>query len=383
MKKKLCFVLDEFLFGGIERVLINYVKEIDYDLYDVDIIILSRVEDMVKQIPSTCHIIQIPLNRYACPLSRASTMVRRKGGAFAYYASFVIKKLIEPYHKLRFLSLRKKQYDVVIAFSGHLNDMYASLHLLNGNKRIVWTHGMIFTYLLLSPAFEKMYKDFDCIMNINHIDQRDIFIHKPYLSYRIENIYNPVTLAAQADDEDISQYGDFILSVARFCAPKDFITLLDAFDMFIKDTGRQENLVIVGDGEDRQKIENHLNVLGIQDRVFLVGSKNNVYQFYHHAKLFVLSSKAEGLPTVMVEAMLCALPVIATDAPYGANDILRGNEYGLLVPVENAKAMKEAMTSLLINSEVYEHYRKQSIRRSKDFAPDAIMEQFYEVLETL
>jgi hypothetical protein len=63
MKKKLCFVLDDFLFGGIERVFINYAKFIDKEKYDIDVIILSRTEDMINQIPEWCNIITQKLPR--------------------------------------------------------------------------------------------------------------------------------------------------------------------------------------------------------------------------------------------------------------------------------------------------------------------------------
>ena len=57
MKKNLCFVLDQFLYGGIERVAINYLKAIDKNRYNIDVIILSNTENMIKQIPKECHII--------------------------------------------------------------------------------------------------------------------------------------------------------------------------------------------------------------------------------------------------------------------------------------------------------------------------------------
>ena len=65
MKKKICFVLDQFLYGGIERVAINYLNGIDKNKYDIDVIILSNVEEMINQIPKECNIIKINVSRYS------------------------------------------------------------------------------------------------------------------------------------------------------------------------------------------------------------------------------------------------------------------------------------------------------------------------------
>ena len=64
MKKKICFVLDQFLYGGIERVAINYLNGIDKTKFDIDVIILSNVEDMINQIPKECNVIRIDVPRY-------------------------------------------------------------------------------------------------------------------------------------------------------------------------------------------------------------------------------------------------------------------------------------------------------------------------------
>ena len=195
MKKKLCFVFDQFIYGGIEKVAINYLNAIDKNKYEIDVIILSDVENMEKQIPEHCNVIKIDIPRYNNPLSRASTMVRRNCGAILYYGTYILKRIfVYPFDYIKTKALRKKKYDISIAFSGHLNDMYVVLKFINAHKKIVWAHGMLYQYLLLSPAFEKMYRKFDKIVCINHIDQNDIVTCKPYLNYNIEYLYNPVTI---------------------------------------------------------------------------------------------------------------------------------------------------------------------------------------------
>ena len=136
MKKKICFVLDQFLYGGIERVAINYLNGIDKNKYDIDVIILSNVENMIDQIPKECNIIKINIPRHNNPLSRASTMVKRPAGAILYYGTYILKSIfIYPIDKFKTRKIRKDKYDVAIAFSGHLNDCYVTLKHIRANKK--------------------------------------------------------------------------------------------------------------------------------------------------------------------------------------------------------------------------------------------------------
>lgn len=385
--KKICFVLDQFLYGGIERVLINYVNGIDKTKYSIDIIILSDIEDMIKNIPEECNVIIKKLPRNHCPLSRASTMVRRTGGAILYYGTYLLKKVfLEPINFVRFFKERKNKYDVVIAFSGHMNDIYATSRFLRGKKKLVWAHGMIYQYLLISPAFEKMYRDFDEIVCINELEQKDIFDCKPYLNYKIKNLYNPVpSMDISFNKNELKEiknkYGDYILSIARMAPPKDFITLIDAYELFIKKIKKPINLVLVGDGPDRSKIEQYIKNKKLEKNIFLLGSRDDVDKFYKGAKCFVLSSKSEGLPTTIIEAMSFGLPIVSTDAPYGPRDILKGNEYGLIVPVEDSLELANKLYELFSDTELYDFYSEQSKKRFKDFSVEEIINKFYQLIE--
>lgn len=382
MKKKICFVLDQFLYGGIERVAINYLNGIDKTKFDIDVIILSNVEDMINQIPKECNVIRIDVPRYHNPLSRASTMIKRDAGAILYYGTYILKKcFVYPIDRIKTSKLREKKYDVAIAFSGHLNDSYVVLEHIKAVKKMVWAHGLIYQYLLMSPAFEKMYKKFDKIISINHIDQNDIFYCKPYLKYDIVNIYNPTYKSKVVSDEDLNKkYGKYILSVARLEEPKDFITLIEAYNKLGDDIKKEYNLVIVGDGPDRGKIENRIKELNLNKKIFMVGAQNDVDKYYQQAKLFVLSTKSEGLGMVIIEAMGNGCPVISTDAPYGPRDILGSNDYGILCPVGDSDKMSVAIAELLNDKQKRKKFIEKGLVRYKDFEIDTIIKQFYDLV---
>ena len=239
---------------------------------------------------------------------------------------------------------------------------------------------MIYQYLMMSPAFEKMYKKFDTLVSINNLDQSDIFYTKPYLNLNIVNLYNP-TIEMKMDPKLEKNYGKYILSVARLESPKDFITLIKAYNNLDKKIISEYKLLIVGDGPDRELIENEINELNLKDNVILVGSQTNVVKYYKNASLFILSTKVEGLGMVIVEAMENGCPVIATDAPFGPRDIIRNNEYGVLCPVGDYKKMSEEITNLLTNEELRKKYIKQGYKRYKDFTAETIINKFYQIID--
>src|SRR6185503_5323877 len=139
------------------------------------------------------------------------------------------------------------------------------------------------------------------------------------------------------------------IAVGRLRPQKDFRTLLQAFSRVR--AARPARLIVLGEGPERSELEELARELGIADDVSLPGSVENPYAYLSRAVAFVLSSRWEGLPTVLIEALACGLPVIATDCPSGPKEILAGGRYGKLVGVnaveDLAAAMEEALDGRL------------------------------------
>lgn len=136
-----------------------------------------------------------------------------------------------------------------------------------------------------------------------------------------------------------------IIAAGRLRPQKDFVTLLHAFARFAA-TG-MGRLIILGEGECRAELESRACELGIEGRVALAGFIDDPLPWLARADLFVLSSAFEGSPNVLVEAMACGTPVVATDCPSGPRDILDNGRHGPLVPVGDAEALARAMAERL------------------------------------
>ena len=141
-----------------------------------------------------------------------------------------------------------------------------------------------------------------------------------------------------------------ILSIGRLAYPKDFVTLLAALARLDADY----RLSLVGDGPDAAEVAAALEAQGLSDRVELLGARENVSELLARADLFVLSSRSEGFPVSILEAMAAGLPVVATDVGGVAEAVLDG-ETGILVPPADPEALAAALERLVDDVELRHH----------------------------
>lgn len=167
-------------------------------------------------------------------------------------------------------------------------------------------------------------------------------------------IYNPSVVRAEVQEkaQDPVDHPWFkpdqppvLLAVGRLQPQKDYPTLIRAFAQ-VRQT-RPARLLILGEGKERPMLEALIKELGLEQDVSLPGFAMNPYAYMARASLFVLSSRWEGLPTVLIEALCCGTPVVSTDCPSGPREILRDGQYGQLVPVGEAGTLARAIETAL------------------------------------
>ncbi|HEY6933367.1 MAG TPA: glycosyltransferase [Marmoricola sp.] len=136
-----------------------------------------------------------------------------------------------------------------------------------------------------------------------------------------------------------------VLAVGRLVPQKDFGTLLDAFGRVRRE--RPARLVVLGEGPMRSQLQEQCARLGITEDVSLPGFCANPYPAMAAADVFVLSSRFEGSPGALIEAMSCGTPVVATDCPSGPRELLAGGRHGRLVPVGDSTTMAAGILDAL------------------------------------
>ena len=205
----------------------------------------------------------------------------------------------------------------------------------------------------LSKAF---YRLAEGVVAVSDGVARDVQEYLGVPKEKITTIYNPVVtpdipgLAAQAPEHPFFKSGSpVIVAMARLEPQKDISMLIRAFKR-LKTThsrARDARLLVLGEGRERQRLEQLIHELQLDDSVDLPGFVENPFSYISHANVFALSSRREGLPGSLIQALACGTTIVSTDCPSGPTEVLDGGRYGQLVRVGDTEAMANALARAL------------------------------------
>ena len=172
--------------------------------------------------------------------------------------------------------------------------------------------------------------------------------------------------------------GHFVISTAgRLAAEKNVDVLVKAFALLRKDL--KAKLWIVGDGPERPHLESLAASLNIKDDIVFWGFQENLYKFIQKSDIFVHTSLFEGFGNIILEAMACGVPVIATDCPFGPREIINNGKSGMLVPVSDEVALAKALKMVSENKETRDRFVKNAYKRLSEFTPEKMVRSYENV----
>ncbi len=172
----------------------------------------------------------------------------------------------------------------------------------------------------------------------------------------VGRIYNPVPFEElrQLADEPFEHPRKFIVAVGRLTYQKHFDLMISAF----AESKAQNDcdLIILGDGELREDLEAQVKELAMEGKVHLPGRLKNPFVYMKNAEFMTLSSRAEGFPMVLIEALSLNCPVISTDCPTGPREIVQEDVNGLLIEMENQQVLTDSIDKLFYDQSLRQKF---------------------------
>ena len=380
--------------GGLQKILVEYLKLIDKNKYRIVLLIANdygKKNLFLEEIPKNVEIQFVrPYNLVSkiAELSKNRKILNRLLlKRYRYRSKRVFKSIfLEKLSKLG-------KIDLIIDFDGGLKSI---LDNLKAEKKIIWIHSSIRKHKQDNKSKISRYgeelKKYDKIIAICKEMKEEIKELYPSLSHKIEYIYNPLdcnNIIEQGNEniEKMTSYekelieSDYFLAISRLDAvQKDFETLIEGY-LILKNKGIKERLYIIGEGDGRVKIEKMIEEKKLVEDVILLGEKKNPYIWIKHSKLFIHSSRYEGLPTVLLEALMMDKFIVSSNCPTGPTEILTKPKVGELFNVGDANQLAEKVLKILYDKDYQKELLKNIQLKKKEFELSEIAEKFHKIIE--
>lgn len=368
--KKLLFVVHTLQVGGAETVLINLLRNINKEKYLITVLAIVNDGSYIKEIKKIEGI------EYKYVFD--SYFKNKKLQSKTYKVSKIIMEiiwkiyilLIKYFPKMLYRKAVKEKYDIEIAFLEGKVAKFVANSTNKDSKKIAWIHTDINN---VCGIFKNKKEEKECYRKFNKIvcvseEIKKRFTDRTDISDNLYVQVNPINSKRILDKaneeivEDLNCNGLIVCSVGRLVKEKGYDRLLEVHNRLIS-----ENIVhtlwIVGEGEERKKLETYIKHNNLGATVNLIGYTKNPYKYVNKSDIFVCSSRVEGLSSAVLEATILEKAILTTNCP-GTREILGKEEQTALI-VENTTedlylGLKELLTNRLLREKISQNIKKRS-----------------------
>lgn len=344
------FYINEIGKGGAERVvtnLCNYFSE-----YNEVVLLTTRFYEPEYSISSKVRQLYLPSNKLNDKFSKIS-----------FSKFYHLKKIIKeekPDIVLSFLPEASFRVAAVKKYTKVMKNIPLIVSIRD-NPYVEYRNKVIFKIM------KTLYKNIDGMI----VQTEDCLNYFNFLNCDKKVIPNPINQEF-VDCNFNGERKKTIVSVNRLTEQKNPFLLIHAFEKFIEKE-KNYNLVMYGDGNLKEQLNNYIKENKLENKIFLPGKVNNVKDYIIDASMFVLSSNHEGMPNALMEAMALGLPCIATDSPIGGcRFLIQNNENGILIPVDGEQELVKAMEKIAKNPKFSEKLSENAKKISDTLDPSKI-----------
>ena len=397
MKSLVIIIAQAMELGGVERSLLGLLDSIDYDRYDVDLFLMRHSGELMPYLnPKATLLPEIP--QYA---SLAVPMVSLlKNGQLGILHGRLRGKLaasrfdrrhpsekssvtaLAYSHKytLRYMPpISNKTYNLAISY---LTPHYFTRERVKAQKYAAWIH-TDYTALSFDRSAElAMWSGYDAICGVSEQASRSFQTALPELSNKVQTVENIlpkeliVKQTVQPQTDMPSDGAIKILSVGRFCDAKNFDNVPDICRRLVED-GLNVKWYLIGYGGDESLIRQKITEAGMQERVIILGKRDNPYPYMRACDLYVQPSRYEGKAVTVREAQLLRRPVVITSYATSASQLEDGVD-GVIVPMDNVGCASD-ISALLRDPSRMQQLSENCAKR--DYTNSAEVEKIYALME--
>lgn len=362
--KKIAIVTRRMIAGGIEKALISMLEMIPKDKFDITLFVMSRGGEFEKYIPKNIKVKCL----YGEEKSTKDKIVNnfKKGNILQViripiYTTLAIKSkrvYKQEEYLAKIIPKQKEKFDLAIAYHtpASFPVVYVSKYL-NARKKIAWIHSDVEVYKNELERYISYYNTFDKIYCVSKYGKVKFDNQYPHLKNKTDIFYNIINKdeIIRLSDEKSGFNDNFngirILTVARLTKEKGCDIVPEILDSLIKE-GLDIKWYLVGDGEERDYLNKRIVEMGLENKLVLLGVKNNPYPYFKNCDIYVQPSRHEGYCITLAEAKLFNKPIITTDF-VGAIEQIEDNNTGLIVKF-NIDELKDSIKKLIKDNRLRE-----------------------------
>lgn len=396
MKPSILIFSQAMELGGVERSLLGLLDAIDYDRYDVDLFLMRHSGELMPYLNPKARLLpEIP--QYVSLAVPMASLI--KSGQFRVLCGRLQGKLaarrfdkkhpsdkpsvaaLTYSHKYTLRSMPQisdKVYDLAISF---LTPHYFARERVKAKKYAAWIH-TDYTALSFDRTAELvMWEGYDAICGVSEQASKSFQTAFPELAGKVqtvENILPKELICRQAEESQAEMPSDriSILSVGRFCEAKNFDNVPDICRRLVAD-GLDVKWYLIGYGGDEPLIRQKIDEAGMQERIIILGKKDNPYPYMRACNLYVQPSRYEGKAVTVREAQMLGKPVVITSYATSGSQLEDGVD-GVIVPMDNA-GCAAGIAALLRDPARMQQLSENCAKR--DYTNSAEVEKIYTLME--